>query len=455
MFKEIENAVSEYNMFGGKKRVIAALSGGADSMCLLHFLVTNARSFGITVCAAHLNHCLRGEESERDFEFVVAECRKLGVELFTKRSDIAGLAKTRKIGLEECGREERYRFFEELIHDDETVVATAHTASDNAETVLMNITRGCGIEGLTGIPPVRGNIVRPLIRCSRKHIEEYCEMNGVSFVTDSSNFSEEYNRNKIRLSVLPNLKRINPSVESSINRLSVIASKNLEYIRKKTNEEYESCKCSEGLSISKLKNCDSNILAEVIKLAIDKYFNISAEKKHIDIIGRIINDGHGAIELRKNKTVRAVGDSLVFESAVGGMIEVPRFEDTAFKLGMRIEYNNKAYIFSPKKNISELNNVKINKKLLNQCISCDIISCDTVIRNRKSGDIFKPVGRNCTKTVKKLFNEMKLPQDERDTLLVLANGSNVLWIEGIGASQDALPKSEDTDCFTVEIIDIM
>lgn len=450
MFKEIESAVSEYNMFEGKKHVIVALSGGADSMCLLHFLVTNSEKFGISVSAAHLNHCLRGAESERDHDFVSDQCGKLGVELFTKRCDISGIAKERKIGLEECGREERYRFFDDLIRDDETVVATAHTASDNAETVLMNITRGCGMEGLTGIPPVRGKIVRPLIRCSRARIEEYCELNDVPFVTDSTNLSDEYNRNKIRLSVLPELKKINPSVENSINRLSGIVSKNLEYIRKKTVSEFERCKNDKGLSISELKKCDNNILPDVIKLSVEKYFDISAEKKHIDIIEKIIKDSQGAIELRKNKAVKAVGDNLVFENILKNDIEVPGFEEIAFRSGMRIDYNNKIYIFSPKKNIFREDNGKINKKLLNQCISCDIISCDTVVRNRKSGDFFRPVGRNCTKTLKKLFIEMKIPREKRDKLLVLANGSNVLWIEGIGPSEDALPQNEKAEYFTVD-----
>ena len=224
----------------------------------------------------------------------------------------------------------------------------------------------------------------------------------------------------------------------------------MEYIRKKTVSEYERCKNDKGLSISELKKCDNNILPDVIKLSVDKNLNISAEKKHIDIIEKIIKDSHGAAELRKNKAVRVVGDNLVFVNVVNNDIEAPKFEEIAFRHGMEIDYNNKIYSFSPKKNTSGSDNGKINKKLLNQRISCDIISCDTVVRNRKSGDFFRPVGRNCTKTVKKLFTEMKIPKDCRDKMLVLANGSNVLWIEGIGPSQDAVPKNEETEYFTVD-----
>lgn len=452
MFDKVAKTVSDYKMFDGKDKVIVALSGGADSMSLLHCLAKNAELFGITVSAAHLNHMLRGEESERDFSFVIEQCKSLNVEIFTKYADIAKIAGERKIGLEECGREERYRFFAELAKDNHTVIATAHTASDNAETVLMNITRGSGMEGLCGIPPVRGNVVRPLINCSRADIERYCKDNNISWVLDSSNLSLEYNRNKIRNSVLPVLKQINPSVENAINRLSDIANKNIAYIGQAAMGEYNRCINDDGLNIGELKKCDNNILSDVIKYAIDKNFDITAEKKHIEIIENIIKSGHGAVEIRKNLTVKAVGDNLVFEKLCDRVSNNKLyFKETVLKLDNKFQFNNKIYVFSPKKIFSSENNNKINKKLLNTSLSCDIISCDTIIRHRKSGDVFKPVERNCTKTVKKLFTEMKVPVSVRDELLVIAKGNNVYWIETIGASQDAAVKDEDSEYFTVTV----
>ena len=454
MFDKVAKTVSQYGMFEGKDKVIVALSGGADSMSLLHCLVKNAEYFGVTVLAAHLNHRLRGEESERDFKFVTEQCNALNVRLFTKCEDISALAKDRKIGLEECGREERYRFFAELAKDNHTVIATAHTASDNAETVLMNITRGSGLEGLCGIPPIRGNIVRPLINCSRSDIEKYCTDNNIGWVLDSSNLSLEYNRNKIRNSVLPVLKQINPSVESSINRLSDTVNKNLAYIHTVVVDEYNRCKKDTGLSITELEKCNNNIVSNVIKYAVDKNFGIAAEKKHIEIIGNIICNGHGAVEIRKNMTVKAVGDNLVFEKKSDKVSDnYLYFQETVLKLDNKIKFNEKIYVFSPKKFFSSENTNKINKKLLNTRLSCDIISCDTIVRHRKSGDIFKPVGRNCTKTVKKLFTELKVPAALRDELLVIANGNNVYWIETIGVSQDAAVKDENSEYFTVDVIE--
>ena len=452
MFDKIARTVSQYKMFDGKDKVIVALSGGADSMSLLHCLVKHADYFGLTVSAAHLNHMLRSEESERDFKFVAEQCNALNVPLFTKCSDIAEIAKQRKIGLEECGRQERYSFFAELVKDSHTVIATAHTASDNAETVLMNITRGSGLEGLCGIPPVRGNIVRPLINCSRAEIEKYCKDNNIGWVLDSSNLSLEYNRNKIRNSVLPVLKQINPSVESSINRLSGIVSENLAYIKKAVADEYNHCKTESGLCITELKKCDNNILPNIIKYAVDKKLNITAEKKHIEIISDIVVNGHGAVEIRKNNKVKAVGNNLVFEKlAEKTSNDDLYFPETALKLDNKIKYNNKIYVFSPKKIFSSEKNNKINKKLLNTRLSCGIISCDMIIRHRKSGDVFKPVGRNCTKTVKKLFTEMKIPAAIRDELLVIAKGNNVYWIETVGAAEDAVVKDYDSEYFTVDV----
>lgn len=216
--------------------------------------------------------------------------------------------------------------------------------------------------------------------------------------------------------------------------------------------EYNRCINDDGLNIGELKKCDNNILSDVIKYAIDKNFDITAEKKHIEIIENIIKSGHGAVEIRKNLTVKAVGDNLVFEKLCDRVSNNKLyFKETVLKLDNKFQFNNKIYVFSPKKIFSSENNNKINKKLLNTSLSCDIISCDTIIRHRKSGDVFKPVERNCTKTVKKLFTEMKVPVSVRDELLVIAKGNNVYWIETIGASQDAAVKDEDSEYFTVTV----
>lgn len=435
--EKVFQTMKTYRMLDGVRLVTVALSGGADSMSLLHFLASNSADLGIFVEAAHLNHHLRGEESNRDEEFVVNECKRLGVKLHIKQADIAGLAARQRCGAEECGRRERYAFFSTLRREG-GVTATAHSASDNAETVLFNIIRGCGTDGLSGIPPVRPGIIRPLIRCTREEIESYCRENGVPFVTDSTNLSDEYSRNRLRLNVIPQLKRINPSAVDAINRLSAIAASDSALIASFVQSELERCAVPKGLVISKLRLCDSRLLPHMIKETAVRSFGIIPEKRHIDMICDIALCGSGAVEIRAGRRVRAESGILLFEDIrCNAQQKRAPFSSVAFSPGLEMEINGKMLFISEKKeqNPAELDNV--HKKLLIDRLSCGIISCDTKIRTRQSGDIFSPLGRGCTKTVKKLFSEMKLSADDRETRLLIANGSRVLWIEGIGVSEDA------------------
>ena len=453
--KQIKRALCEYNMLDGKRKVIAALSGGADSVCLAHYLKTHEKQLGIKVFAAHMNHGIRGAEAERDYLFVKAFCEKYEIELYYTKKDIPQISRQKKIGEEQCGREERYKFFDSLISDVHTAVATAHTSSDNAETVLFNIIRGCGVDGLCGIPPVRGNIIRPLIFCSRKMIEDYCCENDLSFVTDSTNLKCDYTRNKIRLNVLPLLRQINPAADEAVNRLSILAEKETQYIKGECKKALEGCKTETGLSITLLKKCDETLIPAVLKTAVQEHFDISPEKKHVDLLEGILKSESGAVELRKNKTVRCINGILVFEDNTYKAKKKPsdivnNFEINNIKLGADYRYKDKMYSFSEKKVDLTQHEHKIYKKLLNERISCDIITGDVILRNRRSGDHFKPSGRNGTKTVKKLFTELKIPIEKRNDILMLAEGNEVLWIEGIGVSERAAVKSPEEMFFLIK-----
>lgn len=454
MFDLIDSALTSYNMLSGVNKVIVGLSGGADSMCLLHFLASKSEYYGIKVEAAHINHCLRGQESERDCDFVKDQCDKMNIAVHIKRADIAAIAAEKKIGLEQCGREVRYRFFDELASDENTVIATAHTASDNAETVLLNITRGCGLDGLAGIPPVRGKIIRPLINAYRSDIENYCNENSVAFVTDSTNLMQDYSRNKIRLSVLPTLSLINSSVEKAVNRVSQTASIEAAFLTSVADKEYHRCITQNGIYIPKLKEVDQRLLPRVVKLAVECQLGCVPEKCHVDLICRCVAQGHGAVMPHGRNRVRVSGEYLVFDKVDEEIVKTnasPVIDARLLNLNTAYRFGGKTIIISPlKKGENYHNGCIVNKKLVNQRISCDIISDGAVLRNRQSGDTFKPIGRGCTKTLKKLFTELKIPQEKRSTLLVAAVGSNVCWIEGIGVSQDCLAGG-NSDFFVIEV----
>ena len=198
MKDKVVRALQQYSMLNQGDSVIVALSGGADSVALLNVICSFKEKYNLKIYAAHLNHGIRGEEAERDENFCKILCDKLNIELFTKRINIRQLAKVQKISEELCGRNERYSFFENLSRRLNAKIATAHTASDNAETVLFNLARGSSLGGISGILPVRDNIIRPLIYVTRAEVEQYCKENNLDYVTDSTNLTDDYTRNHIR-----------------------------------------------------------------------------------------------------------------------------------------------------------------------------------------------------------------------------------------------------------------
>ena len=214
----IRSALAEYKMIEKGDAVVAALSGGADSVSLLHALTELSGELGITVSACHVNHHLRGAEADADMHFCEELCQRLGVELRVLEADVASMQQKHE-SLEECARRVRYDFFAEVSRGKK--LATAHNSNDCAETVLLNLMRGTGLKGLCGVPPVRGNIIRPLIFCTRDEVEEYCRSRGLTWVTDKTNLSTDYTRNKIRHIILPEMLKINGSLFGTMNLMEL------------------------------------------------------------------------------------------------------------------------------------------------------------------------------------------------------------------------------------------
>ena len=205
MRDKVLDTIEKYEMIGQGDHVCAAVSGGADSAALLAFLLSLREPMGLTVTACHLNHCLRGAEADRDEAFVRELCQRWQVPLTVERVEVAELARQEHLSEETAGRKARYALFERLHRETGCKVATAHTLSDNMETVLFSMARGTGLRGMCGIQPVRDYLIRPLIAVTRQEVEAYCAKNGIGFVTDSTNFSEEYTRKRIRLRLIPEL----------------------------------------------------------------------------------------------------------------------------------------------------------------------------------------------------------------------------------------------------------
>lgn len=272
LVEKVLSAISDYGMLDGAGSVCVALSGGADSVSLLSALCSVKDELRIAVSACHLNHGLRGADSDSDERFCRGLCERMGVPLYAKRIDVSsGVHKHESV--EEAARRARYGFFEEALeHFGAGVLATAHNANDNAETVLLNLTRGTGLRGLCGIPPVRRlgqtgerRVIRPLIYCGRREIEEYLRVTGQECVTDKTNLSEDYTRNKLRLRVLPELTEINPSVVGVIGRMTRNLRADSELLEEQARRALEQAREGRGWNASALSRLPEPIKARAVR----------------------------------------------------------------------------------------------------------------------------------------------------------------------------------------------
>ena len=420
--------VEKYNMLKNGDSVIVALSGGADSVALLDSLNSIKEKYNISLYAVHVNHRLRGEESMRDENFCKSLCEKYGIKLFVRHENVAELAKKNKISEELCGRNVRYTVFEELSKELSAKVATAHTASDNAETLLFNITRGASLGGVCAIPPVRGYIIRPLIECTRAEIEQYCSEKNLEYVTDSTNLSDDYTRNKIRHNVIPALRDINPAFENSALRLSESAREIFDYLSDMTEKAISESKCNYGFDCKVLLSNHNAIIKNAVSFLCKRCADFSAEQRHIELIIDIMKNG-GAVNLTEKYSAVSKQGILrfVLSNEENQLEEIKLCENTEF------EFCGKIY------RVKKDNSDKENKNSVN----ADFLNKNAVFRTRQSNDLFTYPRRKITKPLRKVMNEMKIPSEQREKSVVLAVDNVILWCEGVGASAQGTAYNSD------------
>lgn len=408
MKEKVLKAIEKYSLLDGVNRVTVALSGGADSVALLSVLCSLKDTLGIQIYAAHFNHLIRGQEADRDEQFSRKICQELGVEIAVKRQDVPAYALENKISTELAARRLRYAFFEEVAGGG--VVATAHTASDNLETVIFNLTRGSGAEGLCGIPPKRDIFIRPLIFCTRQDIEDYCADQKLAYVTDSTNNSNDYTRNKIRHNVIPVLKEINPKAEDAALRACNAVREQISDLNEQTerylNEHSDGC----SLKTEGIKLLSPSVAKRILKKFVEGFLmNSTLEGVHIEKLYECLRS-NGRQSLPEDLQAEFKNGVLTVKNAKTDMKENP---------------------FSVE--ITEQEE-KIHNLFLNNSLDCDKIIGKSVLRTRLAGDKIRLVGKGETKTLKKLFNEYKIPTELREFWPVLADDDGVIWIFKIGTA---------------------
>lgn len=430
MLDKALGAVEKYNMLSPGAAVIAAVSGGADSMAMLLFLMKIRERYSLSLTVAHVNHGLRGEEARRDENYVRSFCEKNGLRFEVLHADVAALAKQRGESCEECGRRVRYEFFESI--DKNAKIATAHTASDNAETMLFNLARGSSLKGLCGIPPVRGSIIRPLIFCTREEIEEFCRENSLDFVTDSTNLTLDYSRNKIRRIAVPALKEINSAFEENASHFSQNAALDEDFLEGETKALLLSAQADGGLSCEALLSAHPAIRRRALLGCIKNVCPKSADFKTVGAVENILSPG-GKIQLSPDTFAVSDGAVLRFAAPIKKGEEWSEDIEPECINGSACHNGRVSICRVNKKNF--LDTQKIHKDVLDYCIDCDKIIGRVRIGSRCSGDKLTLARRGCTKSLKKLLNEAHIPPESRCDIAVLRDEAGVLWVEGFGADR--------------------
>lgn len=425
-------------LFKPGDRVIAACSGGADSMALLLFLLRWRKALQIEVLAAHVDHGIRGQAAHDDAAFVADFCQKNGVEFFLFDAVREGIAVPPVPG-EDWARRLRYGWFDALAAREEARIATAHTLSDQAETLLFRLARGTGLHGMAGIPAVRGPYVRPLLCLTRAETEAYCAALGQSYVQDETNACDTYARNRIRHEAIPALRYANPAAEQSIGRFCAQMRELDEWFAKQAAILLRAAQEGDGYALDILREADGPVLKTALHSLVSAVRD--AEEKYVNLLRFLVLRGEGALQLTDAVTYKAKDGRLFCVTAPGAMpppAPPQPFAPGVYALpgGFTIEARLENYeeflkyaSFSKKDLTSRADYAKIQKNI--------------VLRTRQPGDFFRPAGRSLSKTLKKLLNEDAVPPETRGSLPLLAQGSEVLWLWGYGFA-DGLAPDEHT-----------
>lgn len=310
--EEVLKTIETYNLIEKNDKIVIGVSGGPDSICLLHVLYGLKEKLGIEIVVAHVNHMLR-DVADLETEYVQSFCKKLEIECYVKKADILEISKTQKKGTEEVGRQVRYDFFDEVAKKtNSNKIATAHNSNDRAETVILNILRGSGLSGLKGIEPIRDNkYIRPLINTDRQDIENYCNDNKLEPKYDKTNNENIYTRNKVRNTVIPYIKKeFNPNIIKTINRLSSLATEENEYLQAITKQEFENLLIEKTeniiLDLHKFNSLNLVIKRRLILYTINEVLHTTngIEKVNIDDIIKLCKNNIGNKYLMPIKEIK-------------------------------------------------------------------------------------------------------------------------------------------------------
>ena len=465
LLQTVEKTIAAYGMLKPKDSVVIGVSGGPDSVALLHALFLIAPRFSLKLGVAHLNHCLRRNDSDKDAQFVEILAKKYDLPCYTHKQDVRKYRIENKLSIEEAARHVRYTFLNNVANTMQyNKIAVGHHSDDNAELVLMNFFRGSGTQGLSGIPPVRNHkIIRPLIKLNRSEIIDFLSQNKLEYVSDESNTDTQYFRNRVRHDLIPLLKAAyNPKISETLNRLSSIIRSEEEWIDDVVHPLYEKTVIDVQenyiiLSVSMLNQHHPALQRRIIRMTIEKikgdlrrigFVNISS------VIGLLENRStYGKVDLPDHIRIQKDRDALsVFKEKrmLRDVSEKYSHSDT-FAFEYQIEKLESVFI----REIGA--DIKFTEMRMKQVFDYrytgqhtgffdkDTLSFPMVIRNFRPGDAFKPLGVGGTQKVKKYFIDKKVPRSERIKCPILLSRGKIIWVVGhrIDESVKVMPSTRN------------
>ena len=466
LLSSVLQTLERYGMVPPQAAVLCGFSGGADSVTLLSVLHELSDGRGdvppFRLYACHVNHGIRGVEADRDEAFCRAFCEAEDIPLFVKKADVPALAAKQGLSEETAGRNVRYAFFEETAERiaqesgaAAVMIATAHTASDNAETMLFHLARGTGLSGLCGIPPVRGNIIRPLIDSTREDVEDYCAEHHLDYVKDSTNTDTGYARNRIRYDVLQVLKELNSGAVANMARTAETLRRDAAFLEElKTELLKKAALGSDAYDVPVLRTAEDAVLVRALSDTVTGFAGVQAEQRHTETLLRWIREGERfkQMQVPGGAYVTLAGEKLLLHWPKEDTDETPvRFRQEASEEGALLFTSEAGPAVTVRLTHRRREDPDFPSLLLENLIDYDKIDFNFVVRTRMPGDSFRPVGRGISKKLKTLYQENDIPAAERTARVILEQDGQIAWLEGFGASEGFAATNETTDVWYVEV----
>ena len=434
----IEKTLFSVGFLPKGKGLLLGLSGGADSILLLNALVQLSTRHGFLLEAVHVNHMIRGNEAVRDEDFCRTICLKLKVKLHIFSENIPKLAIERGMGLEETARDVRYAIFKKQLDANVNLdyVVTAHNASDNIETVMFNIARGCGLRGLCGIPVVRGRVLRPLLSVAKSDIVDALDEAQIAYIDDSTNTDVRYTRNYIRRDIVPGMRKINPGVDSSAYKMCEHLRDDLLFIEQTAEEWIKTHAVTNRVSAQDIKSLPVAIARRVIPFMYKQAGGTQMlEEVHIEPLLSMIRAGHTTFIQRFPGGICAYAESgrIVFSASLPSHDEILP-EQTIYLGENQLEGRNAVMILTPDPDYFKEHPTNIYSLVIKASLASAKIEGDLYVRERVEGDSYRYAGM--THKIKKLLADRRLHGIPRPLIPVLCDNKGVLWVPGFSSRED-------------------